>query len=487
MAQGRENGAGNGTRNGGDHHIQYIPLAYAGGDDSTASAMRLVTAVRPDWSDEGSKVEFARFTDGITNTLLKAVNKREGLSKEEVDKEAILLRAYGHGTDVIIDRHRETQNHELLMKNGLAPELLARFENGMMYRFIRGSVSQPEDLRKPTIYRAVARRLAEWHAVVPCIPGPTGHSRKNSRSDGVAPVGEQAFQRALDSVAPGKPPPNVWTVMQKWIFALPDATPEQRERQEQLQRELERLVDELSQRPGLGQNGVSALLLFSPSYFPFTPHPSPILFLSPLSPPFLLLFCGVPGCTHAIWKKLANRCPQLVFAHCDLLSGNVIVLPKSGVSSVGEKASETVAFIDYEYATPSPAAFDIANHFAEWGGFDCDFSVLPTRGQRREFISEYVHTYFKLAKDADASGDVDLACEINKLADEVDHFRGVPGFYWGIWALIQATISEIDFDYASYAEVRLGEYWAWRAELDGSRAASDKEMPLRERRWAQEA
>ena len=290
MAQGRENGAANGTRNGtGDHHIQYIPLSYAGGDDSTASAMRLVTAVRPDWSDEGSKVEFVRFTDGITNTLLKAVNKREGLSKEEVDKEAILLRAYGNGTDVIIDRHRETQNHELLMKNGLAPELLARFENGMMYRFIRGSVSQPEDLRKPTIYRAVARRLAEWHAVVPCIPGPTGHSRKNSRSDGVAPVGELAFQRALDSVAPGKPPPNVWTVMQKWIFALPDATPEQRERQEQLQRELERLVDELSQRPGLGRNGVS--VFFSPS-FPFPLYLSPLpplpFFISPLSP-FLLL------------------------------------------------------------------------------------------------------------------------------------------------------------------------------------------------------
>lgn len=57
----------------------------------------------------------------------------------------------------------------------------------------------------------------------------------------------------------------------------------------------------------------------------------------------------------------------------------------------------------------------------------------------------------------------------------------------GVWALIQATISQIDFDYASYAEVRLGEYWAWRRELDGSRARAGDEMPLRERRWAQEA
>ncbi|GAB1311239.1 ethanolamine kinase [Madurella fahalii] len=430
----------NGELNGGDHHIRYIPLSYDGAD-SRESALRLVLAIRPEWSEPVSNVEFVRFTDGITNTLLKAVNKRPGLTKDEVDREAILLRAYGHGTDVIIDRHRETQNHELLMRHGLAPQLLARFENGMMYRFIQGAVTQPEDLRKPAIYKAVARRLAQWHAVVPCIPGRTGHSRKNSRADGVSALaaldsnlGDVEFQQALDGIAPGKPPPNVWTVMQKWIFALPTETEAQRARQAALQQELTTLVAELSQRPSLGVNG-------------------------------------------------------LVFAHCDLLSGNVIVLPKSAHAVNGDdKTTETVTFIDYEYATPSPAAFDLANHFAEWGGFDCDFSVLPTRAQRREFITEYIHAYFSQLekKTPGAAAGVDEAAEVEKLLSEVDHFRGVPGFYWGIWALIQATISEIDFDYASYAETRLGEYYAWRAEVTGERQRSGKEMPLRERRWAQE-
>lgn len=167
----------------------------------------------------------------------------------------------------------------------------------------------------------------------------------------------------------------------------------------------------------------------------------------------------------------------------------MIILPKSAQAVNGDdKATETVAFIDYEYATPSPAAFDLANHFAEWGGFECDFSVLPTCAQRRDFIAEYVHAYFgqREKKTPGASAGVDEAAEVKKLLDEVDHFRGVPGFYWGIWALIQATISEIDFDYASYAETRLGEYYAWRAEVTGERQRSGKEMPLRERRWAQE-
>lgn len=57
----------------------------------------------------------------------------------------------------------------------------------------------------------------------------------------------------------------------------------------------------------------------------------------------------------------------------------------------------------------------------------------------------------------------------------------------GVWALIQAQISQIDFDYAKYAELRLGEYFAWKREVDGSRAKAGEEMPLREKRWAQEA
>jgi ethanolamine kinase len=77
-----------------------------------------------------------------------------------------------------------------------------------------------------------------------------------------------------------------------------------------------------------------------------------------------------------------------------------------------------------------------------------------------------------------------LGEEVNQLFDEVDRYRGVPGFYWGIWALIQAEISDIDFDYASYAEARLAEYWAWKGEADGSRETACKEMARREQLWA---
>lgn len=184
-----------------------------------------------------------------------------------------------------------------------------------------------------------------------------------------------------------------------------------------------------------------------------------------------------------------------MFAHCDLLCANVIALP-----STDESEDATVHFIDYEYATPSPAAFDIANHFAEWGGYNCDYGMMPTRAVRRQFLTEYIKSY-SLHKGIPESSQKDL---VDRLYEDVDRFRGIPGLYWyiclcymvvmsranrnrGVWGLIQAQISQIDFDYATYAENRLGEYYAWRRETDGSRAQAGEEMPLRERRWAQEA
>jgi ethanolamine kinase len=241
--------------------IRFIPLTYNQAESQT-SALRLILTLRPEW--ENGKVEFVRFTDGITNTLLKVVNRAPGLSDEEIDNEAVLLRAYGQGTDLIIDRERETQNHELLTRYNLAPALLARFQNGMLYRFIKGAVTSPADLRREEIWRAVASRLAEWHAVVPCLPThretvavELNGSEQFGISASTAGKKDSALQEAIDTVAPGKPAPNVWTVMQKWIYALPNGTDADKTRQATLQKELTRLVAEFSNRPGLGDNSVS--------------------------------------------------------------------------------------------------------------------------------------------------------------------------------------------------------------------------------------
>ena len=52
--------------------------------------------------------------------------------------------------------------------------------------------------------------------------------------------------------------------------------------------------------------------------------------------------------------------------------------------------------------------------------------------------------------------------------------------------LIQASISQIDFDYPAYAERRLSEYWGWRKEVYGPREGESREKTIREQKWARE-
>jgi ethanolamine kinase len=329
----------------------------------------------------------------------------------------------------------ETRSHSLLARHNLAPSLYARFDNGLLYKFIQGSVCAPADLRRPEVWRGVAQRLGEWHATLPIssisstCPAPAQlppHTNK------------RASLAAMAALTPGKPIPNVWTTMQKWILALPTSTSAQSDRRAQLMQELESLTQMLGDTPGVGGSNA------------------------------------------------------FVFAHCDLLSGNVIIEPapssaaasrRSSAASAGSSEPDTaacVSFIDYEYATPAPASFDLANHFAEWGGFDCDYSAMPTRTIRRSFLREYLIS-FSLHQNRSYKEE-----ELEQLFEQVDAFRGVPGFYWGIWALIQAQISLIAFDYAGYAEIRLGEYFAWKKTVGGGMETENERMVQREKVWAQE-
>lgn len=61
-------GSTNGTNGCALSSFKHIPLSYNPAD-SHASALRLVLALNPQWEGPGNKIEFVRFTDGITNTV----------------------------------------------------------------------------------------------------------------------------------------------------------------------------------------------------------------------------------------------------------------------------------------------------------------------------------------------------------------------------------------------------------------------------------
>ena len=131
-----------------------------------------------------------------------------------------------------------------------------------MYRFIRGHVSSSEDLTSEPIWRGVARRLGQWHATLPIISaGKTAVVADAGMEVPLKSLGPTptASLEEINAITPSKPTPNVWTVMQKWVFALPATNETEVKHREVLQKELERTVADLGNKPGLGGNGVLAL------------------------------------------------------------------------------------------------------------------------------------------------------------------------------------------------------------------------------------
>ena len=105
-------------------------------------------------------------------------------------------------------------------------------------------------------------------------------------------------------------------------------------------------------------------------------------------------------------RDLEALAAPVVFGHNDLLSGNVIVDPKE----------ESVSFIDFEYANYTFRGFDIANHFCEFAGFDCDYSKYPSREFQLVWLREYLESANKTPPTCE---------EVERLYTEVAKFAPV--------------------------------------------------------------
>lgn len=134
-----------------------------------------------------------------------------------------------------------------------------------------------------------------------------------------------------------------------------------------------------------------------------------------------------------------------------------------------EKTNELV-IVDFEYAGYNPRGFDIANHFCEWT-YDyhseqpasMDTSQYPTYEEQIRFLNAYLET-----KSKNNNPDIlDKAVTAECLQKEAAMWLMASHLSWGLWGLIQASQSEIDFDYFLFSTQRLNAFreefakWKW--------------------------
>ncbi|XP_056348936.1 choline kinase alpha isoform X2 [Oenanthe melanoleuca] len=179
-----------------------------------------------------------------------------------------------------------------------------------------------------------------------------------------------------------------------------------------------------------------------------------------------LLSYNLPQEMKNLRAMLEATSSPVVFCHNDCQEGNILLLE-------GRENSENqkLMLIDFEYSSYNYRGFDIGNHFCEWM-YDYSYekypffkaSVLkyPSKKQQLHFLSSYLSAFHdgfeNLSNEEKSKLEEEMLVEVNR-------FALASHFFWGLWSIIQAKISSIEFGYLEYALSRFDAYFDQKRKL----------------------
>lgn len=163
-------------------------------------------------------------------------------------------------------------------------------------------------------------------------------------------------------------------------------------------------------------------------------------------------------------RKLLDATPSpVVFCHNDIQEGNILLLSEP-------ENDDSLMLVDFEYSSYNYRGFDIGNHFCEWvydytheewPFYKARPTDYPTRGQQLHFIRHYLAEVQKgqiRSEEEQKKLEEDLLIEVNRYA-LASHF------FWGLWSILQASMSTIEFGYLEYAQSRFQFYFQQKEQL----------------------
>ncbi|VDN98737.1 unnamed protein product [Rodentolepis nana] len=126
--------------------------------EDVPSIQLLISSVKPDWPLD--KLQYKLFNEGTSNVLF-VVYLNTPLSPDN----CVLVRIFGHQTELYIDRDKEAIYLWILNQIHFASEVYAKFLNGICYGYLPGSTVNYDILSDPHYYKMVAEKVAELHTL----------------------------------------------------------------------------------------------------------------------------------------------------------------------------------------------------------------------------------------------------------------------------------------------------------------------------------
>ena len=382
---------------------------------SSAFKPQLLTILRtlrvPLW--QGSEltpdlIKISKVSGSLTNAVFFVSCPSEPLIP------TLLLRIYGPSSGALISRPRELHTlHILSSQYRIGPRVYGTFGNGRVEEYFESVTLTASDLRDENVSRWIGARMAELHCVdIEAIEETSPVTRGEGKG---WEIGAKKNVKA-------------WLAPAREVLALPAVT-------EASRRDLD--LDVFMKR----------------------------------------------------WEKYMRWLKEFektegasrrVFAHNDAQYGNLLKLArikeglpehhqvcKTGIfmNSIFPNFAPKVIVVDFEYASPNPAAFDIANHFHEWTAnyhsstpHMLDPSRYPTAKERRNFYLAYMTQ--SVVSSSVPPETIDEAI-LEKMDRQVKAWSPASQAMWAVWGIVQAKEDlegkegELEFDYIEYARCRM--------------------------------
>lgn len=369
-------------------------------NEPRSGILKLLQILRPEWNPQ--QVHMKPFTQGMTNRLIGCFLRPNQDQTQTSD--SVLVRVYGRNTELYVDRSEEVQILRILEFRGLGSKIYCSFNNGICYEFLQGAPLTWSQVSQPHVYRLIAAEMARLHSI-------QFHSSESE--------------------------PFLWKKMEHFLDLLQTSQSEHR-------------MESCSQLESRENHSVQSENRWS---FWDGPLPCPDVLRTEME---------------LLKSRLSRLQSPVVLCHNDLLHNNIIY----------NKERDSVRFIDFEYAALNHLSFDIGNHFNEFAGVSpVDYSRYPKEELQRDWIRTYLqhfgpynrHHYNTTEQQNYRRESEDLAAgrevteqEVTRLHVHVCMFSLASNLFWGMWAILQAQLSNIDFDFTSYAAARLDFYFQKR-------------------------
>ncbi|KAG0378111.1 hypothetical protein BGX24_004701 [Mortierella sp. AD032] len=389
----------------------------------------------------------------------------------------VLLRVYGIGLESLISRNDELKWLQNLSTMQIGPSLLGIFKNGRFEEYVESTTLTKDDIRNPRTSRHIAHRMCELHNIVNVFPPPEGCIPQTQANiarwiplarDAIekicakdpskrAVIDEFNFEKFLVEV--DEVHRDLTAVHSPLVFAHNDTQYGNILKTTDDSGELVVIDFEYAGYNPRGFDIGNHFCEWTADYhsdIPSVLHPDQyptkeeqLNFLEAYMEAEIAL-CGY-HLTAINLNKYAKKRRSITSAIASGFTKATLSALQATSAALKKRSSSEIA------------REEVSKDNTTFVASDGSGSVVPVRGNS---AAENERLQPRKQRDGgDGSGGVSKAEILDSMYKEVNKFALTSHIMWGLWGLIQASQSEIDFDYFEYSFQRLNEFRRRRPEF----------------------